>query len=102
MPRAAELKTLNARPRDEITLKELRDRLGGPGVSDEQFLLRYIMKGEQEIEAMLAAGPPKRYYGSTMPLLTLLQELDKHRHVRYVHVQRGDSSLTLRQRASVQ
>ena len=65
----------------------------GPGVSDEEFLLRYIMKGEQEIEAMRAVGPPRQYFNTTMPLLTLLNELDKQTKVRYVNIQRGRDAL---------
>ena len=74
-------------------MKELRDKLGGPGVSDEEFLLRYIMKGEDEVRAMRAAGPPRQYFNSGMPLLALIQELGKHRQVRYVQVERGSDSL---------
>ena len=84
---------LAARQRREITMRELRDQLGGPGVSDEEFLLRFIMKGDREIAAMRAAGRPRQYRGAAMPLLNLLDELGKHRKVRYVHVQRGGDSL---------
>jgi oxaloacetate decarboxylase (Na+ extruding) subunit alpha len=93
--RASELQALGARRRRNIPLKEIRDSLGGSGVSDEEFLLRYIMKGEQEIEAMRAAGPPKQYFSSTLPLLTLIQELGKQTRVRYVKVQRGGDSLVV-------
>jgi oxaloacetate decarboxylase alpha subunit len=92
---------LAARQRPEVSLKEIRDKLGGPGVSDEELLLRYIMKGEDEIAVMRAAGRPKQYFGSSMPLLTLIQELGKHRQVRYVHVERGGNSLVLQNRAAV-
>ena len=88
-------KELAARQEREITLKEIREKLGGPGVSDEEFLLRYIMKGEDEIRAMRAAGPPRQYFNTSMPLLTLIQELGKRTQVRYIQVQRGDDSLVL-------
>ncbi len=93
-------KELAARKRPDIPLKELRGQFGGAGVSDEEFLLRYIMKGEQEIETMRAAGRPRQYYNTTLPLVTLLQELNKHREVRYVRVQRADSSLVIENRSS--
>lgn len=93
-PRAKELQEMAARQKRDIPLKEIREKLGGTGVSDEEFLLRYIMKGEQEIEAMRAAGPHRRYNAS-MPLLTLIQELGKHKQVRYVQVQRGSDSLVV-------
>jgi len=100
MQRAKELQELGARQRRDIPLKEIRDQLGGPGVSDEEFLLRYIMKGEKEIEAMRAAGPPKQYFNSAMPLLTLIQELGKHKQVRYIQVQRNSDSLVIQSRSS--
>ena len=90
LPRAKELA---ARQRRDIPLAEIREKLGGPGVSDEELLLRYIMKGHQEIEAMRAAGAPKQYYNASLPLLTLIQELGKRKAVRYVRVQRGSNAL---------
>ncbi|MBI2317765.1 MAG: carboxylase [Betaproteobacteria bacterium] len=92
-PRARELKEIASRQEREVTLKEVRASLGGPGVSDEEFLLRFMMKGTHEIETMRAAGPPPQYFNTGLPLLTLLQELGKHRQVRYVHVRRGDDTL---------
>ena len=62
-------------------------------VSDEEFLLRYIMKGEDEIRAMREAGPPRKYLGADMPLLALIEELGKRKQVRYVQVRRGSDSL---------
>jgi oxaloacetate decarboxylase alpha subunit len=88
-------KELAARQQSDITIGELRGRLGGPGVSDEEFLTRFIMKGGQEIAAMRAAGPPKQYFSASQPVLTLIRELDKHKAVRYVRVQRGGDSLLL-------
>ena len=100
MPRARELKELAAREKRDIPLQEIREKLGGPGISDEEFLLRYIMKGEQEIEAMRAAGPPRQYFSTAMPLLTLIQELGKQTSVRYVRVRRGSDSLLIQNQSS--
>ena len=97
LPRARELA---ARQKKDTTLAEIRERLGGPGVSDEEFLLRYIMKGEEEIAAMHAAGPPRQYRTTAAPLLTLVQELGKHKRVRFVQVRRGRDSLVLRNQSS--
>jgi len=94
-PRARELA---ARQQREITMRELRAQLGGPGVSDEEFLLRFIMKGDREIAAMRSAGRPRQYRGAAMPLLTLLDELGKHRKVSYIRVQRGSDSLLVQNR----
>jgi oxaloacetate decarboxylase alpha subunit len=44
------------------TVKEIREQMGiGPGVSDEEFLLRYSMS-DREVDEMLAAGPMKTTY----------------------------------------
>lgn len=96
MPRAAELASQR---RPEITLKEIRARLGGPGISDEEFLLRYIMKGEREIAAMRAAGRPRQYLPD-LPLLTLIEQLKTHKGLSYIRLQRGADSLVLRNHAS--
>lgn len=89
--RAAELASAG---REMPSMEAIRARVGG--ASDEEFLLRYIMKGEDEIRAMREAGPWKQYSGASMPLLELIQELDKHQSVRYIHVERGSDSLLLR------
>ena len=93
MRRARELV---ARERPDVPLERIRGNLGGPGGSDDEFLLRYIMKGEDEIRAMRAAGPPRQYHHGAAPLVTLLEELGKHRQVRYVRVERGSDSLVVR------
>jgi len=95
MPRARELKELAARQKRDFTLAEIRDSLGGSAVPDEELLLRFIMKGTQEIEAMHGAGSPKQYFSAAMPLQTLVQELGKRKSVRYIHVQRGSDSLVV-------
>jgi oxaloacetate decarboxylase alpha subunit len=58
-------------------------------------MMRAIMGGSKEIDAMVAAGPPKRYLTSDMPLVTLLNELKKHSRIRYIQVQRGADSISL-------
>ena len=95
--RAAELAS---RQKPNVTLQDLRAGLGGTAVSDEEFLLRYIMKGDQEIRTMRAAGRPKQYLNSALPLVRLLEELKKHRGVRYVSVQRHGESLVLENRSA--
>ena len=97
LPRAKDLAHRSTPP--DISLQEIRASLGGPGVSDEELLLRYIMKGEQEIEAMRAAGPYRRYDSTSMPLNALLGELGKHRKVRYIQVRKGANSIVVGKQA---
>ena len=89
MQRAAELKE---RSNLDVPLNEVREKLGGPNLSDDELLLRYVMKGDQEIKAMRAAGPPRQYH-ATLPLANLITELNKHPRIRYVRVQRSNDSL---------
>jgi oxaloacetate decarboxylase alpha subunit len=96
MRRAAELAS---RQKPNVTLQDLRAGLGGTAASDEEFLLRYIMKGDQEIQTMRAAGRPKQYLNSALPIMRLLEELQKHRGVRYVSLQRYGDSLVLENRS---
>ena len=101
LPRAKELSALDKQPVHDMSLEEARQKLGGAGVSDEELLLRCIMGGTEEIEAMRAAGAPKRYFTSNLPLLTLLEELKKHPSVRFVQIQRGADSMVVQNRAPV-
>jgi oxaloacetate decarboxylase alpha subunit len=95
----ARAKELGRGRRRELTLEAIREELGGPGVSDEEFLLRYIMKGSQEIEAMRAAGPPRQYCSSAMPLIDLIQRLTGRKQVRYVQIRRSGDSVLLQNRS---
>ncbi|MCC6949513.1 MAG: hypothetical protein IT539_17285 [Bradyrhizobiaceae bacterium] len=98
--RAKELSVLDRRPLDDRSIEELRATLAGPGVSDEELLMRTIMQGTREIDAMRAAGAPKRYFTSNMPIVTLLDQLNKQSKVRYVSIQRGSESVVLQRRGA--
>lgn len=76
------------------SLKELRQKLGGHGVSDDELLLRYFA-GEDEVTAMRAAGPPKEYMTARHPLVALIGELAKQRDYRQITVQKGKLSVHL-------
>lgn len=73
-PRARELAAEQAPP----PLSEMRKRFS-PGISDEEFLLRATMP-QEEVNAMVAAGPARREYNpDTRPILKLLRGLQKHK-----------------------
>lgn len=99
MPRAKELQKLSHADHLDMSLDKIRQKVGGTKLSDEDFLLRYIMKGEQEIKAMQDAGAPKSYLTSDMPLQALLRELGDRKNVRYLQVKRGSDSVTLQNRS---
>jgi oxaloacetate decarboxylase alpha subunit len=97
--RAKELAAIDIRAQQPMSLKELRESLAGPGVSDEELLMRVIMQGTSEIDAMRASGPPRQYHSSSTPLVTLLEELTRHSGVRSVHIRRGRDSISLQNRS---
>ncbi|HMM77325.1 MAG TPA: hypothetical protein PJ986_16590 [Gammaproteobacteria bacterium] len=85
---------------EQLTVKQIRARHGMLQASDEDFLLYYIMKGDEEIRQMRAAGPPQTYYTGNEPLGLLLKELSKHRDVSRLHMQKGSSVFDFRRAAS--
>ncbi len=97
--RAKELALLDDRPPDQRSMEELRASLGGAGISDEELIMRSIMQGTREIDAMRAAGAPKRYFTSDMPVVALLEQLNKQSKVRYVSIQRGSETVVLQRRS---
>ncbi len=78
----------------DLSLPEMRSKFGGPGVSDEDLLLRWLTSKE-EVDAMHAAGPPKEYRAGEAPLLSLVRELTSRSSSSRVQVQRPGFSLTL-------
>jgi oxaloacetate decarboxylase alpha subunit len=57
-------------------IEEVRAKLGGPGVSDDELLMRYVV-GKDDVEAMRAAAGPREYISARKPLLALLQDLTR-------------------------
>jgi oxaloacetate decarboxylase (Na+ extruding) subunit alpha len=70
-PRAREIIAAQRTPQ---TIEELRREFGGPGVSDEDFLLRWLLRKE-DVDAMRAAGPVQEYVTEGDPLVSLVKEL---------------------------
>jgi oxaloacetate decarboxylase alpha subunit len=91
LPRAKEI--ANWEP-PEPSIKEMRQKYGGPGISDEELLLRYMGR-EEELEAVRAAGPIKEYPSTRTPLLALIRELTKQKDSNYISIQKGELSLTI-------
>jgi oxaloacetate decarboxylase alpha subunit len=83
----------------DLSLQEVRQKFGGPGVSDEELVLR-VIAGEAAVKAMFAAGAPKEYVSSTQPLVQLIGELTK-RDCRQVYIHKNGFSLRLEKSAAV-
>lgn len=81
----ARAKELDAEP-GMAPLTELRKRIG-PELSDEEFLLRATMPGDQ-VDAMLAAGPARRSYDpGVRPAIELLRGLAMRKDLRHVVIE---------------
>lgn len=78
----------------ELTLKEVRRKFGGPGVSDEELVLR-VIAGESAVKAMIAAGAPKEYLSTSQPLVRLVGELTKRSDCRQVYIRKNGFMLRL-------
>ena len=81
----------------EPTLKQVRERVGAIGLSDDEFLLRCFLRPD-EIESMKAAGSPRDYLTARHPLATLIQQLTMQPRAKFVRIQKDGFSLTLQKR----
>jgi len=93
-PRAEELRGL-----EPLRLEGARRRLG-PGISDEELLLRLTMP-EEQVNAMLASPPDRaesraRPHRDRHPVVTLLREVAKRRSITYLRVEKGDDVVVWR------
>ncbi|MPZ77103.1 MAG: biotin carboxyl carrier protein [Deltaproteobacteria bacterium] len=76
------------------SLPELRRKFGGPGVADEEVLLRFFTSRE-DVETMRAAGPARLTANTGNSWINLLEELTRQSNRSSVFIQRGDFSLRL-------
>jgi oxaloacetate decarboxylase alpha subunit len=95
-PRARELAAL-ARP--VLSLADIRRDLDAEGVSEEELLLRSIVR-QEDIEATRSAGPAKEYITDGDPLVSLVEELCRVADTDTIQVTRPGFSLTLRKNAA--
>jgi oxaloacetate decarboxylase alpha subunit len=93
-PRAKELSKLKP---PAMTRKEFREKFGGPGVSDDEAILRYFA-GEEYVAAMKAAGPVREYANRKSPLLTLIEQLTKRENSRQIYIRHRNVTLRLEKR----
>jgi len=90
-------KELTAWQPPEPSVQEVRRKIGGPQLSDEELLLRWLI-GQEEIAAMKAAGPPKEYLSARHPLITLLEELTKRKGSGVIRVKKEGFSLIVKKK----
>ena len=70
------------------SLEEIRSKLGGPSLGDDELLMRYVA-GNEDVDTMRIAGAPKAYSDTGNPLLTLVQELSQRKDCSQIYVQKG-------------
>jgi oxaloacetate decarboxylase alpha subunit len=92
LPRAKELSTWEI---PQPSINEVRQKLGGPGISDDKLLLRFMVQ-EEEIRTMRSmGGPVKEYFTAKNPVIALIHELLALKDSNYIRIQKGDFTLTL-------
>jgi hypothetical protein len=77
------------------TLAEVRREHGGPGVSDEELLLRWALR-KDDIDAMRAAAPPQPYITERHPIVSLLAAVAERSELGTFEISRPGFSLSLR------
>jgi oxaloacetate decarboxylase alpha subunit len=106
LPRAKELAVQTAAQEEaqNMPLSEFRKQFG-ENLSDEEFLLRYIMNGTKEIDIMREATkdrPWRTFSGVDSPILDLIGALEKQPKITQVQVKYGDKTLSLMKQGVVQ
>ena len=77
---------------EELGISEVRQKLGGPDLSDDDLILRYIAP-LGEIEEMYEAGPPRMYTTGERPMVKLVRELLNRNEFSAIAVQAGQDSI---------
>jgi oxaloacetate decarboxylase alpha subunit len=96
LPRTRELRA----EADMAPLSDLRRRIG-PGLSDEEFLLRATMPGGQ-VDAIKAPSPADLHYDpQAAPVISLIRQLATRRDVSHITVDKPDFRLELRGRPAL-
>jgi oxaloacetate decarboxylase (Na+ extruding) subunit alpha len=75
-------------------LKEVREKFGGPGVSDEELILRFYA-GPDAADEVLKRGAPAEQLDANRPLTRLVQELSNRNDLSYVRVEKPGFAVTL-------
>jgi oxaloacetate decarboxylase alpha subunit len=87
-------KEFTNRETPEPSIQEIRQKFGGPGISDEELLLRFFA-GPEAVEEMRSSGPRREYMSYRTPLVTLIHELTKRKDCNRIYIRKGDLTLTL-------
>lgn len=97
-PRA---RALAAVERPQRSLDMIRRDLGAEGLSEEDLLLRYLLRKE-DIDRMRAASPIMGYVTDSDPLVALVAGLSKYSDTHTIQISRPGFALTLRKNAAAE
>ncbi len=81
------------------SIEEVRNKLGGPGLSDDELLMRYVV-GKDDVEAFRTSSAPKEYSDARKQLLALLRKLAQRKDCNQIYVRKDGLSVTFEKRAS--
>jgi oxaloacetate decarboxylase alpha subunit len=79
------------------TIEDVRSKLGGPSLSDDELLMRYVV-GSEDVEALRTAGAPKEYSDTHKPIVILLRDLAQRKDCHQILIRKHGMSLRLEKR----
>ncbi len=80
----------------EPSVEEIRQKLGGTGVSDDELVVRFVMGGEEELKALRPAPPIREYPTARTPLASLIQDIMKRKNWHDVNIAGKNFALALK------
>ncbi len=83
----------------EPSLKEVKERLGGGDISDDELLLRYF-SSEQDVESMKASPSTAEHVSAAGSVVKLIDALTKNSARRQVYIRTPEVSLRLEKRSA--
>jgi oxaloacetate decarboxylase alpha subunit len=95
MPRAKELAGWEP---PQPSIEELRRKLGGSAISDDELLLRFMGAEEKELQVLRAAPAVKEYVPSPSTLAAFIHDL-LSKDLDHVHIQNGDLLISMSKHA---
>ena len=75
----------------DLSLREVRNKFGA-SISDEELLLR-VYAGEDAVNALYTANPPRERVSAKRPLIDLIQELARNKRCQQVYIRQPGFSL---------
>ena len=75
----------------DLSLREVRNKFGA-SISDEELLLR-VYAGEDAVNALCTANPPRERVSAKRPLIDLIQELARNKRCQQVYIRQPGFSL---------